>query len=194
MFFVNTRERIAPGNQVGNERNAKASNLRTQKTNREGQSASLVFLSASRPESSRPGPGPGARARKGPRQDGIYPAVANGCCASSPSPEITTYQFDDYFVFRPNSWALCDLETYNHVFLCHRKPGETSDIRMPYSHHSHSGQFCPGHARNTLEEMIQAAIAKKMSIFALTEHMPRDELDFYAEEVNMILLQDCCCF
>jgi histidinol-phosphatase (PHP family) len=53
---------------------------------------------------------------------------------------------------------------------------------MPFSHHSHSGQFCPGHARNTLEEMLTAAISKKMSVFALTEHMPRHETDFYPEE------------
>lgn len=53
---------------------------------------------------------------------------------------------------------------------------------MPFSHHSHSGQFCPGHARNTLAEMLATAVAKKMSVFALTEHMPRHEVDFYPEE------------
>jgi histidinol-phosphatase (PHP family) len=53
---------------------------------------------------------------------------------------------------------------------------------MPFSHHSHSGQFC-GHATGSLEEMVQAAIEKKMIVFALTEHMPRDEADFYPEEV-----------
>lgn len=52
---------------------------------------------------------------------------------------------------------------------------------MPYSHHSHSGQFC-GHAKNTLEEVIQAAIAKGFHIFALTEHIPRPLEDFYPEE------------
>lgn len=60
---------------------------------------------------------------------------------------------------------------------------------MPFSHHSHSGQFCPGHARNTLEEMIQRAIELKMQSFALTEHMPREELDFYPEEVRMCILR-----
>src|SRR5262249_15343991 len=55
---------------------------------------------------------------------------------------------------------------------------------MPFSFHSHSGQFCPGHARNTLEEMVQTAIARKMEAFAVTEHMPRDEQDFYPEEVG----------
>ena len=54
---------------------------------------------------------------------------------------------------------------------------------MPFSHHSHSGQFCPGHARNTLEEMVQTAISRNMQVFALTEHMPRDSADFYPEEV-----------
>ncbi|KAL1988606.1 hypothetical protein VTN96DRAFT_9001 [Rasamsonia emersonii] len=53
---------------------------------------------------------------------------------------------------------------------------------MPFSHHSHSGQFCPGHAKNSLEEVIQAAIAQKMQVFCLTEHMPRGKEDFYPEE------------
>lgn len=56
---------------------------------------------------------------------------------------------------------------------------------MPFSHHSHSGQFCPGHARNTLEEMVQTAIAQKMQVFCLTEHMPRHDEDRYPEEVEM---------
>lgn len=54
---------------------------------------------------------------------------------------------------------------------------------MPFSHHSHSGQFCPGHAKDSLEEVIQLAIAKKFEVFCLTEHMPRGELDYYPEEV-----------
>ncbi|KAA6414634.1 MAG: histidinol-phosphatase [Lasallia pustulata] len=54
---------------------------------------------------------------------------------------------------------------------------------MPFSHHSHSGQFC-GHATNTLEEVVQKAIALKFQVFALTEHMPRDrDEDLYPEEV-----------
>lgn len=41
------------------------------------------------------------------------------------------------------------------------------------------------HARNTLEEMVQAAIAKGMKVFSLTEHMPRDcNEDLYPEEVG----------
>jgi histidinol-phosphatase (PHP family) len=56
---------------------------------------------------------------------------------------------------------------------------------MPFSHHSHSGQFCPGHATNTLEEVIQIAIAKRMEVFALTEHMPRHDEDRYPEEIEM---------
>ncbi|KAK2760224.1 histidinolphosphatase [Arachnomyces sp. PD_36] len=55
---------------------------------------------------------------------------------------------------------------------------------MPFSHHSHSGQFCPGHAKDMLEEVIQTAIAQKMQVFALTEHMPRNEEDFYPEEIE----------
>lgn len=54
---------------------------------------------------------------------------------------------------------------------------------MPWSHHSHSGQFC-GHATNTLEEVVQDAIYKGMSTFCMTEHIPRDRVDFYPEEEN----------
>lgn len=49
--------------------------------------------------------------------------------------------------------------------------------------HSHSGQFCPGHAKDGLEEVIQTAIARGMTTFGLTEHMPREEKDLYPEEV-----------
>ncbi|KAF2824344.1 histidinol-phosphatase [Ophiobolus disseminans] len=52
---------------------------------------------------------------------------------------------------------------------------------MPYSHHSHSGQFC-GHAKDTLEEVVNAAIAQGFHSFALTEHIPRPLEDFYPEE------------
>ncbi|KAL2012881.1 hypothetical protein VTN00DRAFT_406 [Thermoascus crustaceus] len=55
---------------------------------------------------------------------------------------------------------------------------------MPFSHHSHSGQFCPGHAKNQLEEVVQTAIAQKMQVFCLTEHMPRHKEDFYPEEIE----------
>lgn len=54
---------------------------------------------------------------------------------------------------------------------------------MPFSHHSHSGQFC-GHAVSTLEDVVQAAISKRMSVLCLTEHMARDRVDFYPEEEN----------
>jgi HisJ family histidinol phosphate phosphatase len=54
---------------------------------------------------------------------------------------------------------------------------------MPFSHHSHSGQFCEGHAKDSLEAVIQTAIRQKMSVYALTEHMPRAEEDLYPEEV-----------
>ena len=55
---------------------------------------------------------------------------------------------------------------------------------MPFSHHSHSGQFCEGHAENLLEEVIQLAIAKRIQVFALTEHMPRHDEDAYPEEIE----------
>ncbi|CAD6448515.1 f11980d0-67fd-45fb-bc21-226a0c258b13 [Sclerotinia trifoliorum] len=56
---------------------------------------------------------------------------------------------------------------------------------MAFSMHSHSGQFCPGHAKDTLEEVIQTAISRGMQTFALTEHMPRNSnSDLYPEEVE----------
>lgn len=55
---------------------------------------------------------------------------------------------------------------------------------MPFSHHSHSGQFCEGHAKDSLEGIIQTAIAKRMQVFALTEHMPRHDEDAYPEEIE----------
>ncbi|KAL4889555.1 histidinol phosphate phosphatase H [Aspergillus ambiguus] len=55
---------------------------------------------------------------------------------------------------------------------------------MPFSHHSHSGQFCPGHAKDSLEEIIQLAISKKFQVFCLTEHMPRGKDDLYPEEIE----------
>ncbi|KAL2076154.1 hypothetical protein VTL71DRAFT_1097 [Oculimacula yallundae] len=55
---------------------------------------------------------------------------------------------------------------------------------MAFSMHSHSGQFCPGHAKDTLEEVIQTAISRGMQTFALTEHMPRtSDEDRYPEEI-----------
>ena len=52
---------------------------------------------------------------------------------------------------------------------------------MPFSHHSHSGQFC-GHATNTLEEVVQDAIGKGMTTFCMTEHIHRGRIDFYPNE------------
>ncbi|KUJ16562.1 histidinol phosphate phosphatase H [Mollisia scopiformis] len=57
---------------------------------------------------------------------------------------------------------------------------------MAFSMHSHSGQFCPGHAKDVLEQIIQTAIARGMTTFGLTEHMPRDsEKDLYPEEESI---------
>ena len=58
---------------------------------------------------------------------------------------------------------------------------------MPFSHHSHSGQFC-NHAKDSLESMVQTAIQKGMQTFALTEHMPREDRDLYPEEVICLFL------
>ncbi|KAL9001508.1 MAG: hypothetical protein Q9169_000083 [Polycauliona sp. 2 TL-2023] len=53
---------------------------------------------------------------------------------------------------------------------------------MPFSHHSHSGEFC-AHAQDRLEDVVKGAIAKKMQVLALTEHMPREQQDLYPEEL-----------
>lgn len=54
---------------------------------------------------------------------------------------------------------------------------------MPFSHHSHSGQFCK-HAKGTLEEVVQEAIRQKFRVYGLTEHVPRYRVeDLYPEEV-----------
>jgi hypothetical protein len=59
--------------------------------------------------------------------------------------------------------------------------------KMAFSMHSHSGQFCPGHAADSLEDVILTAIAKGMETFALTEHMPRNsDSDLYPEEVHLL--------
>jgi histidinol-phosphatase (PHP family) len=56
---------------------------------------------------------------------------------------------------------------------------------MAFTMHSHSGQFCPGHAQDRLEDIILHAIKIGYKTIGLTEHMPRTDLaDLYPEEVN----------
>ncbi|KAF8128963.1 Polymerase/histidinol phosphatase-like protein [Boletus edulis] len=53
---------------------------------------------------------------------------------------------------------------------------------MPFSHHSHSGQFCR-HASGTLEEVVLEAIRLGFEVYGLTEHVPRYRPeDLYPEE------------
>jgi histidinol-phosphatase (PHP family) len=60
---------------------------------------------------------------------------------------------------------------------------------MAFSMHSHSGQFCPGHAQDQLEDIIKHAISIGYTTIGLTEHMPRTGLeDLYPEEVGTISL------
>ncbi|PVF93696.1 histidinol phosphate phosphatase H [Serendipita vermifera] len=55
---------------------------------------------------------------------------------------------------------------------------------MPYSHHSHSGQFCK-HGSGTLESIVQRAVEQGFKMYSLTEHCPRwREQDLYPEEVE----------
>ncbi len=54
---------------------------------------------------------------------------------------------------------------------------------MPYSHHSHSGQFCK-HAIGLLEDVIKEALNQGFEVYGLTEHVPRYHVkDLYPEEV-----------
>ncbi|TCD69813.1 histidinolphosphatase [Steccherinum ochraceum] len=58
---------------------------------------------------------------------------------------------------------------------------------MPYSHHSHSGQFCQ-HASGSLEEVVKAAIEQGFELYGLTEHVPRYRPeDLYPEEASTSL-------
>ncbi|RKP08003.1 histidinol-phosphatase [Thamnocephalis sphaerospora] len=55
---------------------------------------------------------------------------------------------------------------------------------MPFTLHTHSGQFCH-HAHGTLEELVQAAVAAGLRTLGLSEHMPRQRVqDLYPEEAN----------
>ncbi|KAJ1935147.1 hypothetical protein EC988_008575, partial [Linderina pennispora] len=56
---------------------------------------------------------------------------------------------------------------------------------MPFTFHTHSGQFCK-HAHGLLEDTIQAAIGKGMHTIGLTEHIPRCRpQDLYPEESGL---------
>ncbi|KAI1133714.1 histidinol-phosphatase [Nemania abortiva] len=56
---------------------------------------------------------------------------------------------------------------------------------MAFTMHSHSGQFCPGHAKDQLEDIVKHAIRIGYTTMALTEHMPRTSLeDLYPEELD----------
>ncbi|TIB71147.1 histidinol phosphate phosphatase H [Wallemia mellicola] len=56
---------------------------------------------------------------------------------------------------------------------------------MPFSHHSHSGQFCR-HAKGDLEDVIKSAIDKNFRLFGLSEHAPRyRKQDLYPEESDL---------
>ncbi|CAI2165641.1 16461_t:CDS:2 [Funneliformis geosporum] len=56
---------------------------------------------------------------------------------------------------------------------------------MPFSLHSHSGQFCQ-HATGMLEEIVQEAIKKKFLVYGLSEHCPRYRVqDLYPEESHL---------
>jgi histidinol-phosphatase (PHP family) len=62
---------------------------------------------------------------------------------------------------------------------------------MPYSHHSHSGQFCK-HATGLLEDVVKEALNQGFEIYGLTEHAPRYRAeDLYPEEVGSHCMLVC---
>jgi PHP domain len=66
--------------------------------------------------------------------------------------------------------------------------GTRGIIKMAFTMHSHSGQFCPGHAKDQLEAIVQHAISQGYATMGLTEHMPRyDKADLYPEEVRRLI-------
>lgn len=71
------------------------------------------------------------------------------------------------------------------IYSCLKVTKKENPRKMPFSHHSHSGQFC-SHGDDDLESIVMTAIQKGMQTLALTEHMPREERDFYPEEVSLV--------
>ncbi|KOS21159.1 putative histidinol-phosphatase [Escovopsis weberi] len=56
---------------------------------------------------------------------------------------------------------------------------------MAFTMHSHSGQFCPSHAVDQLEDIIKHAISLGYRTIGLSEHMPRYEaIDLYPDELD----------
>ncbi|KAJ2786902.1 hypothetical protein GGI15_001171 [Coemansia interrupta] len=56
---------------------------------------------------------------------------------------------------------------------------------MPFTFHTHSGQFCK-HASGSLEDVVKQAVARKMLVLGLSEHVPRSRAqDLYPEEDGM---------
>ncbi len=62
---------------------------------------------------------------------------------------------------------------------------ESLDTMPWFTYHSgHSGQFCR-HAENSLEDIVQCAIARGFTHYGLSEHSPRyEEVDLFPEEVD----------
>ncbi|TIA91267.1 hypothetical protein E3P99_01166 [Wallemia hederae] len=59
-------------------------------------------------------------------------------------------------------------------------------VTMPFSHHSHSGEFCR-HAKGTLDQVVRSAVDKQFRLFGLSEHAPRYRTeDLYPEENDML--------
>jgi hypothetical protein len=58
-------------------------------------------------------------------------------------------------------------------------------LQMPYSYHSHSGQFCK-HGYGLLEDVVKEAIRKGFRAYGLSEHMPRyADSELYPEEIEV---------
>lgn len=115
---------------------------------------------------------------------GTRPAlIARSRCFNNPDNNYSLHEKDE--VYPAERYLFLSCHNFELTFTPLSPIDSTSCylVNMPYSHHSHSGQFC-GHAKDTLEDVIQNAIAKGFLTFALTEHIPRPFQDFYPGEVR----------
>ena len=85
------------------------------------------------------------------------------------------------------SFVYTGIDCIQHTRFIAKTPNNNNNNNklMPYSLHSHSGQYCM-HAYGDLEEIVKNAINKGFIMYGLSEHMPRSRLeDLYPEEVEV---------
>lgn len=96
------------------------------------------------------------------------------------SAPISHCGLEHHFLTLPSSLH-CSVVSHRIVpFITHR-----GFDKMAFTMHSHSGQFCPGHAKDELEAIVKHAISTGYKTMGLTEHMPRySASDLYPEELD----------